>query len=115
MNIYWTQKSVPELSDLTKPERKKAWRYAYGKCFRHWQTYAGLTICGGCGGLGSFLWDLPGAAIGGGIGGFIYGQIATAVGRAHLAAWRAVNLDAQQRDRGEQGGGGQAATSFEST
>ncbi|MEM9479136.1 MAG: hypothetical protein AAGA58_05665 [Verrucomicrobiota bacterium] len=95
MKIYWTQKSVPELSELTKLEKKKAWKYAYRKCFGHWETYAGIIICGGCAGLGSFLWDLPGAAIGGGIGGFIYGQIAIAVGRKHLADWRASNLEAQ--------------------
>ena len=42
MKIYFTLKSIPELSDLSRKERRRLWsRHAY-KSFRHWQTWIGF-------------------------------------------------------------------------
>src|SRR5215475_3779534 len=46
MRIYWSLKSVPELSDLPSEERRRVWRAAYWKTARHWQFWAGLVGIG---------------------------------------------------------------------
>jgi len=103
MKIYWNYNSIPEVKDLSKEDRKKAWAYAYKKCFRHWQTYLGLIICGFCAGFGSFIsgGSVFGAGIGGGVGGFIFGQIATVVARDYLAEWKAGNLEGDNNEISE--------------
>ena len=92
MHIYWTLKQVPELADAPRGERGRRWRAAYKRSLRHWQTWAGLIVCGVCAGVGSALGgiigappvgSLVGAAIGGGIGGFIFSQVAISVARRH--------------------------------
>jgi len=83
MKIYWTLKSIPELSHLTFQERGKRWRSAYKLIFRHWQTWCGLLICGLCVGAGTSYYGTPGLIISGGLGGFIYGNIAVYVARRY--------------------------------
>ncbi|WP_313715285.1 hypothetical protein [Atlantibacter hermannii] len=75
MRIYWTLKSIPELSNLQVQERRKRWKRVYKSCFRHWETWAGLTLGGLLAGLGSYFYTFPGSFIGGFIGGSIYFQI----------------------------------------
>jgi hypothetical protein len=80
MAIYWNLKSIPEFSQMSSSEIKLKWKNIKFKIFRHWQTWFGLVGCGICAGLGSYfaaLWwgsGLIGAAIGGGLGGFLYSQ-----------------------------------------
>jgi hypothetical protein len=88
MAIYWTLKSIPELSQQLPKARRLTWRRTYPRTLRHWQTWFGLAACGslaylGCR-LGIFLGHpLPYAAIGGGIGGFIFSQASIHVARLH--------------------------------
>jgi hypothetical protein len=86
--IYWTLKSIPELSQLSSKERRLTWRQAYPRTYRHWQTWVGLAACGACAYFGcrlGFVFGHPvlGAAIGGGIGGFIFSQASIYVARMH--------------------------------
>lgn len=88
MPIYWTLKSVPELSHLSRQERGLAWQRVGLKTLRHWQAWLGLIVCAGCAGMGSYLGTLVGystvgAAVGGCIGGFISSQACIHVARLH--------------------------------
>ena len=67
-----------------------AWHRVSFLSFRHWTTWVGLLFCGACAGFGSYLgvgWGHPiiGAAIGGGIGGFIFSQVNIRVVREHYS------------------------------
>jgi hypothetical protein len=44
MNIYWTLKSIPELSRLPLRERGRAWRAVWRKAFRHWQVWVAFVV-----------------------------------------------------------------------
>lgn len=79
VKIYWTLKSIPELKGLSLRERGKRWRSAYKSAFRHWQTWAGLAICGAFGYAGAYFFGIAGTVILAGLGGFVYGQIVTHV------------------------------------
>ena len=53
MNIYWSLKSIPELADLSKDERKRVWAAMTGKSFKsipeplgHWQYWVALLGAG---------------------------------------------------------------------
>jgi len=88
MPIYWSLKSIPELATVPRAERDRAWRRAYGKTFRHWETWVALLACGACAALGGYVGGqlgsvIIGAAVGGGIGGFLFRQIAIGVARRH--------------------------------
>ncbi|MFL9870731.1 hypothetical protein [Paraburkholderia megapolitana] len=90
MAIYWTLKSIPELSQLTAKERRLAWRRTYLSTFHHWQTWMGMAGCAACAALGSYLgilWghSLLGAAVGGGVGGFVFSQASIYVARLHYS------------------------------
>ena len=94
MPIYWTLKSIPELAALPPTDRRRAWRRAYGKLFRRWQTWVGLIACGASASLVTYVGAqlgsvFIGGVVGGGIGGFIFSQVAFRVARryyAHLLA-----------------------------
>src|SRR5262245_54773623 len=43
MQIYWTLKSIPELSGLPSEEIWRVWRAAYWKTTRHWQFWVSLV------------------------------------------------------------------------
>jgi hypothetical protein len=88
VDIYWTLKSIPELSQLSSTERGVTWRQAYPRTLRHWQTWIGLAACCACAYLGCRLGfilghPVPGAAIGGAAGGFIFSQACIHVARMH--------------------------------
>ena len=88
MPIYWSLKSIPELSNLPSNARVRVWQRVYRKTFLHWQTWLGLIACGICAGIGSYLGgivgsSLAGAAIGGGIGGFVFSQASIHVARRY--------------------------------
>jgi hypothetical protein len=40
MKIYWTQRSIPELTGLEPSQRRAAVRACRFKALRHWQTWA---------------------------------------------------------------------------
>ena len=44
MPIYWTARSIPELSDLPKKERARVWQAARWKAMRHWQTWVSTAL-----------------------------------------------------------------------
>ena len=79
MKIYWTLKSIPELADLPLWERGRRWRRAYKSVYRHWETWCGLALCGGCAGVGAHVFGRVGGILMAALGGFLYGQIATYV------------------------------------
>jgi len=94
MPIYWTNNSIPELAELPIEERNAVWRSHYNLAFRHWQTWLGLLICGLCAVAGGFLGVAIGSkylglAIGGGIGGFIFGQVLISQIRPYLRQYLA--------------------------
>ncbi len=89
MPIYWTIKSIPELSQLPPKERGIVWRRVYKMTFRHWQTWIALLGCGAFAFSGIYLakfidmHSTIGAAIGGGVGGLLFSQVAIYVARRY--------------------------------
>ncbi|NVI09372.1 hypothetical protein FSB64_38110 [Paraburkholderia sp. JPY454] len=88
MTIFWTLRNIPELANLNARDRRAYWRRAFRRTWRHWETWAGLLGCAICAGLGSGLGALAdhtvvGALIGGGVGGFVFGQATVHVARSH--------------------------------
>jgi hypothetical protein len=85
MRIYWGVGSIPELAKLPRAERNKAWRAAYRRAFRRWQMWVALIVPIALGVVLGQLLDLHygsidlGSAIGAGIGGGIFGLLATAI------------------------------------
>jgi hypothetical protein len=86
MRIYWSLSYLPELASLPKSERMRVWRSCHRKSFRHWQTWLALAacvLCGIAGGpVGGLIFSGAGmiflcVAFGGGIGGAVYGHVAT--------------------------------------
>jgi len=86
MKIYWSNKDIPELANLTPDQQSRAWKACYGQyIFKHWQTWASfgliaIFIMVGMAKFGPIL----GGAIGGGLGGFVFSQVAMNVLRPHL-------------------------------
>lgn len=81
MKVYWTTPSPPELSVFPEAQRKRIWQACSEEGLRKRKSWLGLLICGACAAVGSIVGDLSslghwGAGIGGGIGGFIYSQLA---------------------------------------
>ena len=76
MTIYWTLKSIPELSGLPWRERGRAWRVVCWKAFRHWEVWAAFAVSIGLAVvLGNILSRPIGGAIGGAIGSFVFSQV----------------------------------------
>jgi hypothetical protein len=78
MKRYWNLHSIPELAPFTEAVREEKIRDASRATSRHWTTWASIVLMGACAAAGSLLADvfLPigiwGAAIGGGVGGFLF-------------------------------------------
>jgi hypothetical protein len=96
MQIYWSLKSIPELSGLPSEERRRLWHAALWKTTRHWQVWAAtfvilfitamaqtmaqkLLI-----GMGYRFGQGIGYAIGGGVGWAIYWQVLSHFARPYL-------------------------------
>ena len=84
MQIYWTLKSIPELSGLPSEERMRVWRAAYWKTKRHWQFWAGLVGLGLCAGISTHIGGVIGAGVGGFVGAFIFSQV-SCTWRVHIS------------------------------
>ncbi len=101
MKIYWGTNSIPELAELSLSDRNKVWHSCVRKCYKHWQTWLGLVLCGSMGGVGVivvdwlFPYNMPMLLLWSGllivlfvgIGGLIYGQIVIRQVRPHLRAY----------------------------
>src|SRR4051812_50088096 len=88
MTFYWSLKQVPELTGLSRAERRRVHRACYRQhTFKSPRCIFALVLCGLCGGGGGaigglvhfmvggsfFLWPPAlGSALGGGGGGFIF-------------------------------------------
>jgi len=84
MQIYWTLKSIPELSALPPGERGRVWRVAYRETKRHWQYWAGLVGVGLCVGISAHIGGVIGAGVGGFVGGFIFQLVLSHFARRHI-------------------------------
>jgi hypothetical protein len=98
MNIYWTLKSVPELSGLPSRERGRVWRAVSLKTFRHWEVWVALVVPMG---LGVFLGNILSQPIGGmsgaAIGGFVFSQVAVHFTRPYLRDYLLLEGDHLQK------------------
>ena len=93
MRLYWTLNSIPEYTQVPEPERKRLWRDSYRRIWGHWQTWLALIVCGACAGIGSHFGHILGAMAGGGIGGFVLGQVTT---HLTLGYFRQAVIDAER-------------------
>ena len=89
MHIYWGFGTIPECAPLPKKERKRIWRTVCWKPFYHWQTWVMLIAPGTFSAIGTelaepFAWQTAGRYIGAGIGGLLYGQVATHMARPYI-------------------------------
>lgn len=83
MRLYWTLKSIPELSQISSQERGRRWRIVYKSAFRHWETWVGLALIVFFVATGSHFFGAIGATLMAALGGFIYGQIVIFVARKY--------------------------------
>ena len=86
MQIYWTLKSISELSGLPLKERMRVWRAAHWKATRHWQYWASLVGIPLCIEIGRHIHDPIGTFIGGGVGAFIFSQVQIHLARPYIRA-----------------------------
>jgi hypothetical protein len=97
-------RSVPELKRLPRRDRRRIVAACYWRVFRHWQTWLGLGIMAGGGGLSALLGPLAAhelygtasplyggwwlvllsTAIGGGAGGVVYGIIVNRIRKHYI-------------------------------
>jgi hypothetical protein len=85
MKLYWSNKDIPELANLSPKQRGKAWRACYLKyAFRYWQTWLALVLIFVFVAIGNKLAGVVGSALGAGIGGFLLFQLVASVVRPHL-------------------------------
>lgn len=89
MRIYWSLKSIPELAEVPKKDRKKIWRRCFLKALRNWQTLVAGAALGLCAALGNILGEILGypcigGAIGGAAGGLICSQVAIKRARPYI-------------------------------
>jgi hypothetical protein len=101
--VYWSLRSIPELSDLPRAERRRLWRECWWKVLGHWQVWL-VFLVGLLGLLGGtvlvpFLalaceFGLPLAlllvsGVWGSLFGFLLNQVSIPLARPYLRAARA--------------------------
>ena len=104
MKIYWTIKSIPELSQLPDEERKAIWRRCCARATGNWKTWIEfLVLCTTffyCTGFFARTWGLWGAVSGsiivGSVAGVIWVQVVIRKTIPHIRA--EVNSDRQAND-----------------
>jgi hypothetical protein len=85
MQIYWTLKSIPELSGLPIKERRRVWRAALRKIrIRHWQYWASLVGIALCVEIGQHIYAHLGGSIGAVVGAFIFSQVSIHLARPYI-------------------------------
>ena len=96
MPIYWSMKSVPELTPLSKEQRQSVWHATRWRHLRHWQfwiavaafivwlliIFAFLDLIRD--GTVARIGRLSLAAVAGGIGGLFLSHVAIKVKRPHM-------------------------------
>jgi hypothetical protein len=82
--VYWTLRSIPELSGLPRGEPGRAWRAVCWKAFRHWEVWVAFVFIGVGTFLGNSLSRPIGGVIGGAIGVFVFSQVAVHFARPYL-------------------------------
>ena len=85
MQIYWTLKSVPELSGLPWEERGRVGRAASWKIARHWQFWVSSVGIGLCAHIGD-IYGRIGGYIGAVVGAFIFSQVQIHLARPYIRA-----------------------------
>ncbi len=88
MKIYWSIKSIPELSALPARERKTRWEAAFSRTRRNWKAWVALLACALIGGFGALAgreldMGVAGALLGGALGGFMLWQLLVVITRRH--------------------------------
>ncbi len=83
MRLYWTLKSIPELSQISSKERGRRWRIVYKSAFRHWEMWGGLALMAFLAATGSHFFGAIGAMMLSALGGFIYGQVVIFIARKY--------------------------------
>ena len=99
MQIYWTLKSIPELSGLPLGERMRVWRAAHWNIYRHWQFWASLVGMVLCMGIGRHIYDRIGGYIGVVVGSFIFSQVSAHLARPYIRAYLSDERVEEQRHR----------------
>ena len=84
MQIYWTLKSSPELSELPSEKMRRVGRAAFWKTTRHWQFWASFLVLGLCVHIGQYFYAPIGGYIGVVVGSFIFSQVSIHVARPAL-------------------------------
>lgn len=100
MKLYWSLRSIPELSDLPRAEQRRLWRECWWKVIRHWQVWL-VFLVGFLGILGGAVlvvalacdFGLPLALIlvsgvGGSLFPFLLNQVSIPLARPYLRAAR---------------------------
>jgi hypothetical protein len=84
VKIYWWG-DIPEIAALSPSQQGEAWRACYFQHgLKYWETWVSLVLTGFLAALGGGIADWIGAAIGGGLGGLVFGQVLTNKLRPHL-------------------------------
>ena len=86
MQIYWTLRNIPELSELPSEEMRRVWGAAFWKTARHWQFWVSLVGIGLCTLIGGHIYDRIGGYIGGVVGAFIFSQVQIHLARPYIRA-----------------------------
>ncbi len=89
MRLWWSYKSVPELSAFPENERKQVWAAANWQAYERWQSWASLIAVPLCVWGGSEFDSLLGyqniwSIVGAGFGGLIHGCVVFWVARSCL-------------------------------
>jgi hypothetical protein len=102
MKVYWSLRSIPELSDLPHAERRRLWRECWWKVLDHWQVWVVYFV--GClgifGGMFVAAWLSLAVGLGWGVGlllvslvwgsvfPFLLNQVSIPLARPYLRALR---------------------------
>ncbi len=96
MPLYLTSKSIPELTRISRTQRRSLLKRCAPLTFRHWQTWAALFAAVLCACLGtywcwasndgSWVGAAIGAILGAAMGGAILGQVKGELVRPYLRA-----------------------------
>ena len=99
MKIYWTTKQIPEFKDLSKEDRKSAWKYAHKKIFSLKRAFLLMIpliiliiVLQSTLGTTSLKRVIIAATLGG-LYGFVYSNILTHKARPYLKEFINQNLD----------------------
>jgi hypothetical protein len=85
--IYWTLKSIPELSHLSWGELTPAWLRVRRHIHRHWEAWVGFVGMVACVGVGAYIGAVFDYFVAGAIAGVIIGKVLYTHMKIYVA-WR---------------------------